>query len=122
MPEYPTDIEAEITFLPTGHGGREGSAVSGYRPQFHYDGHDWDAVHTYPDREQVRPGETVRTFLSFLSPAEHAGKLRPGKAFLVREGNRVVGYGSVTRIIGLEASARRDAGTGTDGGLRPHGG
>jgi hypothetical protein len=30
--------------------------------------------------------------------------------FLIREGNRVVGYGRVTRILDLEASAARSSG------------
>ena len=90
MSETPADIEAEITFVPTEQGGRQGPARSGYRPQLHYDGRDWDAAHVYPDRqgerEWVHPGETVRAHLSFLSPTEHVGKLCPGTAFQFREG------------------------------------
>ena len=104
------DIEAEITFLPTEHGGRQGFALSGYRPQFYYDGHDWDAQHEYPEDEAVYPGQTVRAYLRFLSPQEHVGKLRPGKAFLIREGNKTVAYGSVLVVLDLEASAKRVAG------------
>jgi elongation factor Tu len=100
------DIEVEITFLPTAHGGRSGPAFSGYRPQFYYAGHDWDAEHEYPDSESVQPGQTVRAYLTFLSPQEHVGKLHPGKAFLIREGNKTVGYGSVLAILNLESSAR----------------
>jgi hypothetical protein len=60
----------------------------------------------------VNPGDTVRAFLAFLSPGSHLGKLQPGKAFLIREGQRVVGYGSVTRVIDLEASAKNALATG----------
>lgn len=101
------DVEAVITFLPTEHGGRSSGARSGYRPQFYYDGRDWDAVHHYPDVETVHPGDTVRTYLCFLSPDEHLGKLEPGTVFLIREGNRTVGYGKVTQLLELEMSARR---------------
>ena len=107
MRELPKDVEAEITFLPTEHGGRASAAYSNYRPQFYYDGHDWDSVHFYPDVAEVRPGETARVYLGFLSPDEHVGRLQPGKVFLVREGNRVVGYGKITRLLELEASAAR---------------
>ena len=96
-----------LTFMPTEHGGRSGPAFSGYRPQFYYFGHDWDGVHEYPDVASVNPGDTVRAFVTFLSPREHLGKLQPGMAFLIREGQRVVGYGVVTRLVDLEASARR---------------
>jgi len=99
------DIEVELTFLPTEHGGRRGPVFSDYRPQFYYAGHDWDAAHEYPDVEQVNPGDKVRAFLCFLSPDEHMGKVKPGMAFLIREGNRVVGYGAIVRLLDLEASA-----------------
>ena len=104
----PRDIEVEITFLPTAHGGRQGPAFNGYRPQFYYAGRDWDAPHEYPDVSQVNPGDTVRAFLAFLSPKEHVGKIRPGMAFLIREGGRILGYGSVLRIVDLESSAARE--------------
>jgi translation elongation factor EF-Tu-like GTPase len=101
----PKDIEAEITFIPTEHGGRQGPAFNDYRPQFYYASHDWDAPQEFPDVQQVNPGDTVRAFLCFLSPDEHVGKVKPGMAFLVREGAKIVAYGSVTRLIDLEASA-----------------
>jgi len=104
------DIEAEVTFLPTAHGGRRGPVFGDYRPQFYYAGHDWDARHEYPDVSQVSPGDTARVYLAFLSPGEHVGKLRPGMAFLVREGSKIVAFGSVTRLLDLEASAARMAG------------
>jgi translation elongation factor EF-Tu-like GTPase len=99
------DIEVELTFIPTEDGGRRTPAFNNYRPQFYYAGHDWDAAHEYPDVEQVNPGDTVRAFLCFLSPDEHLGKVNPGMAFLIREGQKIVGYGSVVRLIDLESSA-----------------
>lgn len=102
----PRDVEAVVTFLPTEHGGRSTPAFSDYRPQFYYAGRDWDAPHEYPDVEQVHPGDTVRAYLAFLSPQEHIGKLSPGMPFLIREGQRIIGYGSITKVLELEASAR----------------
>jgi translation elongation factor EF-Tu-like GTPase len=104
------DIEVEIRFLSTVEGGRAGPALSGYRPQFYYDGHDWDAVHEYPDVSEVNPGDTVRAYLAFLSPQEHLGKIQPGMHFEIREGARTIGEGRVLRILALEHSARRVAG------------
>jgi translation elongation factor EF-Tu-like GTPase len=100
------DVEVEVTFLPPEHGGKNIPISAGYRPQFYYGGHDWDAEHFYPGRSLVHPGETVEAQLTFLSPKAHVGKIWPGKAFLIREGNRIVGFGSITRIVDLEASAR----------------
>ena len=95
----PADLEVAIVFLPTEHGGRKGSAFSGYRPQFYYDGADWDALQSYPDQSEVRPGEAARAYLYFLSPEPHEGRLWPGKPFLIREGQRTVGYGVVRRVL-----------------------
>ncbi len=100
------DIEAEITFLTTEEGGRLGVAFSGYRPQFYYDGHDWDAMQNYIDVDEVYPGQTVKAHLCFVNPQHHVGKLYVGKEFLIREGQRIVGRGKVTKILDLEKSAK----------------
>lgn len=112
MPRYPRDIEVEITFLSAENGGRSRPMYSGYRPQFHYDGYDWDAVQAYIGQDQVAPGETVRAYLSFLSPEMHVGRIRPCMPFLIREGQRVVGYGAVIDVLELESSAERSRQTG----------
>src|SRR5205807_8066428 len=104
---YPPDIEAEVTFVPTEQGGRKTPAFSGYRPQFYYDGHDWDADQEYPDVESVAPGQTVRALLRFLSPDLQVGRVHPGMEFQVREGARVVAHGRVKKILHLEESAQR---------------
>jgi len=102
----PNDVEAEIYFLSSKEGGRESPVFNEYRPQFYYDGHDWDACHNYPDVKQVNPGDTVRSYLGFLSPAEHYGKIHIGMEFLLREGARTVGRGIITKILELEKSAK----------------
>src|SRR5437879_9750418 len=104
---YPPDIEAEVTFVPTEQGGRKTPAFSGYRPQFYYDEHDWDADQEYPDVESVLPGQTVRALLRFASPDMHVGRIRPGMEFHIREGAQVVARGKVTKILHLEESAQR---------------
>ena len=104
---YPADIEAEITFVSANQGGRSTPAFSGYRPQFYYDDHDWDADQEYPDVESVLPGQTVRALLRFASPDAHVGRVHPGMEFQVREGARIVARGRVTKILHLEESAVR---------------
>ena len=105
-PDYPPDIEAEITFLTSEEGGRSTPAFSGYRPQFYYDEQDWDAQHDYIGVSEVYPGQTVTTHLTFASPHYQLGKLHPGKEFLIREGQKVVACGEVTKILNLENSAK----------------
>jgi|ERR1051326_4252018 elongation factor Tu len=107
MPPFPPDIEAEIRLLTTEEGGRHTPARSGYRPQFYYEGHDWDAHQEYPDAEWVHPDETARTLLWFLSPDDHLGRVHVGMEFEVREGARVVGRGRITKILNLAESAER---------------
>jgi translation elongation factor EF-Tu-like GTPase len=104
---YPPDIEAEITFVPTAEGGRKTPAFSGYRPQFYYDGYDWDAIQDYPDVSAVCPGQTVRALLRFMSPGAHVGRIFPGMEFLCREGAKVVARGRITKILSLKESAGR---------------
>lgn len=94
-------IEAEITFLRTAQGGKTKPVRAGYRSQFHYAGHDWDALHEYPDVQEVHPGDTARALLSFLSPDEHRGRIHVGMPFELREGRRVVGRGVVTKLLNL---------------------
>ena len=94
-------IEVELTFLPTEHGGRKTPARTGYRPQFYYAGEDWDAEHEYVGAGELKPGETAKALVTFFSPQYHAGRVFVGMPFLIREGNRVVGFGRVTQIMAL---------------------
>jgi len=82
-------IEIEVEYL-------EKTVVSGYRPQFFYNGHDWDGQHYYND--EVKPGRKTRGFISLMSPNLHKGKLWAGQPFLLKEGSKIVGFGVVKRI------------------------
>lgn len=93
------NLEVEVTLLPPEHGGRHSAVYSGYRPQFYYGGEDWDATYLFREGEEVRPGETVTADVIFLSPQQHKDRVFPGMPFLVREGNRVIGYGRILRVL-----------------------
>ena len=101
------DILVEMSYLLTEDGGRKNPTWSGYRPQFFYNNHDWDAQHEYIDVEKVYPGDTVKAYLTFMSPQEHFGKLKIGDHFLIREGRKIIAFGHVIEIIDLENSAKR---------------
>ena len=105
MPHDPKDIEVEMTFLRTEEGGRQHPMFSGYQPQFYYDGTDSSARHNYIDVKVVCPGQTVRAYLTFLSPDYHVGKISVGMEFLVREGARTIARGRILEILELEKSA-----------------
>jgi translation elongation factor EF-Tu-like GTPase len=101
------DIEVEMTCLRTKDGGRRSHVFSGYRPQFFYQGEDWDAQQTYIGVERVSPGDTVTAQLKFASPQYHFGKIIAGMMFEIREGSRTVAKGRVTKILILEDNAAK---------------
>ncbi len=98
-------IEVEFWLLPTEHGGRKTAIASGYRPQFYYDGCDWDAQYELVDG-YVAPGSKSIAYLTFMTPEAHVGKVHTGLPFLIREGNRVIGYGIVSKLVELPAETR----------------
>jgi translation elongation factor EF-Tu-like GTPase len=55
----------------------------------------------------VNPGDTVRAYLTFMSPEMHVGRICAGTIFLLREGHKTVGYSRVTQVLELEQSAQR---------------
>lgn len=104
----PRDVEAEIIFLNSEEGGKKQPVFSGYRPQFYVDGQDFVVVHEFFDVvEPVYPGQTVKAYLSFTYPEYLMNVLHHGKEFMIREGQRVVARGRVTKLINLEKSAER---------------
>ncbi len=106
----PPDVEAEITFVSTEAGGRTGPVFSPYSPQLHFAGDDWDAVHEYPDVEAVYPGQTVRALLRFVRPEHAVDHIHTDLEFRIREGERVVAHGRVTKILHLAESAEKYSG------------
>lgn len=97
----PADIEAEISFLSTEQGGRQFSAISGYRPSHNFglDGMLNDAAHEYIGCESAAPGHTVKVNMWFLVPKYQEGRLSAGFPFTVQGGSRIVGNGVVTKVL-----------------------
>jgi len=95
------DIEAKITFIATADGGKMHSILSGYRPTHNFGIPNTlsDAQHNYPDVQEVRPGETVRALMTLLVPDYQKKRLFEGMIFTAQEGNRVVGQGTITKVI-----------------------
>ena len=92
-----------MTVLTAAEGGRESPLMTGYQPQFTYDGLGWSARHTYIGTDRAAPGETVRATLMFVTGDldYHAERLHVGKEFTVQEGSHVIATGHVTRILDL---------------------
>ena len=83
------DIEAEVTFIHPKEGGRKNPIFSGYRPQFYYDDHDWDASLWFDGPSFPVDNNPVRVYFCFFSLESHIGKLIPGKEFELREGKKL---------------------------------
>jgi elongation factor Tu len=94
------DVEAEITFFPTEQGGRQGPALSGYRPAHRVrDDYLTTGVHTYSDRDEVLPGQTARGCITFITPEVYPHCLWVGCEIDMQEGSRVVGRVKITKIL-----------------------
>ncbi len=93
-------ILATITLVPTEAGGRRTPILSGYRPQFYFDGEDYEcrSVEIIPERS-LSPGETanVRIRLSEFARAALRDRVEPGMTFELHEGRTSVASGVVTR-------------------------
>ena len=101
MPSPGPDIEAEVRFLTTEQGGKRTACRTGYFPNHNFGiaGILNDARHSFPDVGEVRPGDTVRTQMTFIDPKAQKGRLYEGFEFTVQEGGRIVGHGRITKIL-----------------------
>jgi translation elongation factor EF-Tu-like GTPase len=95
------DIEAQIRFLSTMEGGGPGPYLSRLTTTHDFGIEEtlFDALHVFPDVAAVRPGDTVRSQMSFLAPESQRNRLYEGFSFTVQEGHRIIGRGRVTKIL-----------------------
>jgi len=94
------DIEGTIHFLATEDGGRQSPALSGHMPVHRiHDNYLTSGKHVYPDVEQVRPGESAKVHVWFVTPHVYPRSLWPGRDLDVMEGSRVVGKLRVGRVF-----------------------
>src|SRR5690242_8132220 len=91
-------VEPEIALLRPEEGGRSTPVRSGYRSPFHYDGRDCLSLYDFGTDDWMEMGQTVHTRIWFMMPDHHLPKLYSGKEFFLREGERVVARGKITRV------------------------
>jgi translation elongation factor EF-Tu-like GTPase len=106
-PPQPIHAIARISMRRTEDGGRVNPVFPGYRGQFYYDDHDWDAQWIFAS-DGVLPGGSDEVILQFASPHAHVGRLFPGKEFLMKEGFQVVGEGVITWVCDEFAGPTKD--------------
>lgn len=100
-PSRPPDFEAEIYALRTDEGGRRTPIFTGYRPNHAFGRGDLldGALHEYLDTDILHLGHVTRANLWLLCPDALEGHFFAGMRFTVQEGDKVVGYGTVTTIL-----------------------
>jgi translation elongation factor EF-Tu-like GTPase len=103
------DIEGDIRFLTAAEGGRQSAARSSYMPAHRiHDNYQTSGRHVYPDVEQVRPGESARVHVWFITPHVYPRCLWPGRELDVMEGTRVVARLRVTRVVNEALAVRAE--------------
>jgi len=92
----PPDVEVIFEF----NGTRKYPARSGYRPA-HLVNETYltTGIHHYYDAPEVPPGGQAKGTITFLSPEAYPACLWVGKKINIQEGERTVGYATITRIF-----------------------
>jgi elongation factor Tu len=88
-------FEAEVYVLTKDEGGRHKPFTGNYSPQFYFRTTDVTGTVALKDGEMVMPGDTAALAVELMKPIAMEEKSR----FAIREGNKTVGAGIVTRII-----------------------
>ena len=91
-----TTFECECYILTKEEGGRHTAFFGNYRPQFYFRTTDVTGTVKLPDGvEMVMPGDNIRMTVELISPIA----MDEGLRFAIREGNRTVGAGVVSKIV-----------------------
>lgn len=93
------DVVADVYFYPPEKGGRHTPAVIGYAPNHLVNG-DYltSGRHIYFEQDYVFPGHKAKTGIKFITPEVYPHCLEVGMRINVQEGNRVIGYATITEI------------------------
>ncbi len=89
-------FRAEARILAAAEGGRRTPVHSNYRPQFHLRTADVVGAIDLGAGGMVRPGHTAEFGVELGKPVA----LNDGLGFVIREGGRTVGTGTVTELLG----------------------
>lgn len=89
-----SNFEAEVYVLGKEEGGRHTPFFNGYQPQFFFRTTSVTGLAEVVDNDMAMPGDGVKLNVSLNKPVA----LTEGARFAIREGNRTVGSGVVTKI------------------------
>lgn len=92
----PADVEVVFQF----NNQRRFPAQNGYRPAHKIAPNCLTTgVHHYFDVDFAWPNEQVRGTITFIQPDEYPNTMYVGKTIPIQEGDRVVGYATVTKVL-----------------------
>ena len=90
------DVEVVFHF----NGVKQSPMISGYRPARRVtEDYLTTGAHHYVDKRVVYPNDTVQGTIAFLSPEAYPHSLWAGKRIVMQEGEKVIGYAVVTRVL-----------------------
>jgi translation elongation factor EF-Tu-like GTPase len=93
--EHGPAVRAELRLLPTDEGGRKDPMLSGYRSLVRFGADEQDiGFEWHADADPLRPGRAGTGRLEFWA-LDDPSPFTAGHEFEVREGSRVIGYGTV---------------------------
>ena len=91
-----TEFECKCYILNKTEGGRHTAFFGNYRPQFYFRTTDVTGTVKLPEGvEMVMPGDNIEMVVELISPIA----MEEGLRFAIREGNRTVGAGVVSKIL-----------------------
>ena len=91
-----TDYEGQVYVLTSEEGGRHTPFFTGYRPQFYFRTTDVTGVANLAEGvEMCMPGDHTTMTIALITPIA----MEEGLRFAIREGGRIVGAGTVAKII-----------------------
>ena len=91
-----TKFEGQVYVLTKEEGGRHTPFFNGYRPQFYFRTTDVTGVADLPEGvEMVMPGDNITMTIQLITTIA----MEEGLRFAIREGDRTVGAGVVTKIL-----------------------
>lgn len=93
--DAPPDVEVIFEF----NGRRKNPVVNGYRPaHLVVDNYLTTGIHHYYGACSIPPDGTAKGTITFLSPEAYPHCLWIGKKINIQEGERIVGYATITDI------------------------
>lgn len=95
------DFIAILKYRTAEDGGRQTAAGTNIRPaiKFPFSEYMTSGQQTFINKELVYPGETVEAEIRILSVHIFKNSLEEGMEFEFREGPRITGIGTITKIV-----------------------